>query len=96
MLEEGSFRGRTADFVVMFLFGGVLMIVSFAAIVYLCTHKLVCCLIKAVLTIHCCLEFRHNKQLYIIVNTLNLLQYIQRKYSKVDCFTERRGRKCLK
>jgi hypothetical protein len=29
MLEEGSFRGRTADFVVMFLFGGALMIVSF-------------------------------------------------------------------
>ncbi|KAM9544550.1 derlin-3 [Salvelinus alpinus] len=25
MLEEGSFRGRTADFVYMFLFGGVLM-----------------------------------------------------------------------
>ncbi|XP_046904184.1 derlin-3 [Hypomesus transpacificus] len=25
MLEEGSFRGRTADFVCMFLFGGVLM-----------------------------------------------------------------------
>lgn len=27
MLEEGSFRGRTADFVVMFIFGGVLMII---------------------------------------------------------------------
>ncbi|XP_043465833.1 derlin-2 [Leptopilina heterotoma] len=26
MLEEGSFRGRTADFVMMFLFGGVCMI----------------------------------------------------------------------
>ncbi|CAH0398344.1 unnamed protein product [Chilo suppressalis] len=26
MLEEGSFRGRTADFIVMFVFGGVLMI----------------------------------------------------------------------
>lgn len=25
MLEEGSFRGRTADFVMMFIFGGVLM-----------------------------------------------------------------------
>ncbi|XP_043924619.1 derlin-3 isoform X2 [Protopterus annectens] len=25
MLEEGSFRGRTADFIFMFLFGGVLM-----------------------------------------------------------------------
>ncbi len=30
MLEEGSFRGRTADFVYMFLFGGVLMTVSFS------------------------------------------------------------------
>ena len=29
MLEEGSFRGRTADFVFMFIFGGVLMTVSF-------------------------------------------------------------------
>jgi hypothetical protein len=29
MLEEGSFRSRTADFVMMFLFGAVLMIVSF-------------------------------------------------------------------
>lgn len=29
MLEEGSFRGRTADFVFMFLFGGLLMTVSF-------------------------------------------------------------------
>lgn len=29
MLEEGSFRGRTADFVMMFLFGAVCMIVSF-------------------------------------------------------------------
>lgn len=29
MLEEGSFRDRTADFVMMFLFGGVCMIVSF-------------------------------------------------------------------
>lgn len=29
MLEEGSFRNRTADFVVMFLFGGICMIVSF-------------------------------------------------------------------
>jgi len=28
MLEEGSFRGRTADFVMMFLFGGICMIVS--------------------------------------------------------------------
>lgn len=30
MLEEGSFRGRTADFVFMFLFGGFLMTVSFS------------------------------------------------------------------
>lgn len=29
MLEEGSFRGRSADFIMMFLFGGVLMTVSF-------------------------------------------------------------------
>lgn len=28
MLEEGSFRGRSSDFVMMFLFGGILMIVS--------------------------------------------------------------------
>lgn len=33
MLEEGSFRGRTADFVVMFIFGGTLMIVSFLTVV---------------------------------------------------------------
>lgn len=32
LLEEGSFRGRTADFVFMFLFGGVLMIVSLRAL----------------------------------------------------------------
>lgn len=32
MLEEGCFRGRTADFVVMFLFGGVLMTVSFTGV----------------------------------------------------------------
>lgn len=34
MLEEGSFRGRTADFVFMFLFGGLLMTVS--------SHKYLC------------------------------------------------------
>lgn len=28
MLEEGSFRGKTADFIMMFVFGGSLMIVS--------------------------------------------------------------------
>lgn len=28
MLEEGSFRGRTADFIVMFLFGSCVMTVS--------------------------------------------------------------------
>lgn len=28
MLEEGSFRGRTADFVFMFLFGAVFMVLS--------------------------------------------------------------------
>uniref|UniRef100_A0A1B6C6I4 Derlin n=1 Tax=Clastoptera arizonana TaxID=38151 RepID=A0A1B6C6I4_9HEMI len=27
MLEEGSFRGKTADFVMMFLFGGICMII---------------------------------------------------------------------
>ncbi|KAF5923066.1 hypothetical protein HPG69_016532, partial [Diceros bicornis minor] len=31
MLEEEFFRGRKADFVFMFLFGGVLMTVSFSA-----------------------------------------------------------------
>ncbi|XP_059828915.1 derlin-2 isoform X2 [Hypanus sabinus] len=37
MLEEGSFRGRTADFVFMFLFGGFLMTVfgSFVNLVFL-------------------------------------------------------------
>lgn len=30
MLEEGSFRRRTADFVMMFIFGGICMIVSLA------------------------------------------------------------------
>ncbi len=29
MLEEGSFRGRTADFLFMFIFGGAVMTVSF-------------------------------------------------------------------
>jgi len=32
MLEEGSFRGRTADFFFMFLFGGFLMTVSFLCV----------------------------------------------------------------
>lgn len=35
MLEEGSFRSRTADFVMMFLFGATLMIVSFLIIFFL-------------------------------------------------------------
>lgn len=35
MLEEGSFRGRTADFVMMFLFGGFCMIVSFSCLKFL-------------------------------------------------------------
>lgn len=26
MLEEGSFRGKTADFIMMFVFGGVFMV----------------------------------------------------------------------
>lgn len=32
MLEEGSFRGKTADFFFMFLFGGTVMTVSFSII----------------------------------------------------------------
>ncbi|XP_032425132.1 derlin-2 isoform X1 [Xiphophorus hellerii] len=37
MLEEGSFRGRTADFVFMFLFGGLLMTIFgiFVSLVFL-------------------------------------------------------------
>uniref|UniRef100_A0A665TDK0 Derlin n=1 Tax=Echeneis naucrates TaxID=173247 RepID=A0A665TDK0_ECHNA len=37
MLEEGSFRGRTADFVFMFLFGGLLMTIfgTFVSLVFL-------------------------------------------------------------
>lgn len=37
MLEEGSFRGRTADFVFMFLFGGALMtfVALFVSLVFL-------------------------------------------------------------
>lgn len=34
MLEENSFRDRTADFVMMFLFGGVLMIVTFLSKIF--------------------------------------------------------------
>lgn len=34
MLEEGSFRNRTADFVMMFLFGATCMIVSFSLWIY--------------------------------------------------------------
>ncbi|CAD1472374.1 unnamed protein product, partial [Heterotrigona itama] len=34
MLEEGSFRRRTADFVMMFIFGGICMIVSFQCFIY--------------------------------------------------------------
>ena len=33
MLEEGSFRGRTADFVFMFIYGGFIMAVSFSIII---------------------------------------------------------------
>jgi hypothetical protein len=33
MLEEGSFRGRSADFFFMFIFGGFLMIVSFHTVI---------------------------------------------------------------
>lgn len=37
MLEEGSFRGRTADFIMMFLFGGIIMtiIACFVNMVFL-------------------------------------------------------------
>lgn len=34
MLEEGSFRRRTADFVMMFIFGGICMIVSFQCFIH--------------------------------------------------------------
>ena len=37
MLEEGSFRGRTADFVFMFIFGGAIMTVSFVMWIALTT-----------------------------------------------------------
>ena len=37
MLEEGSFRGRTADFVFMFLFGAFIMTVSFMLDNYSCS-----------------------------------------------------------
>lgn len=36
MLEEGSFRGRTADFFFMFVFGGALMLVSFYIYLKMC------------------------------------------------------------
>lgn len=42
MLEEGSFRDRTADFVMMFLFGAVFMIVSFILYLFLLELKIVC------------------------------------------------------
>ena len=35
MLEEGSFRGKIADFVFMFVFGGTLMTVSFSQCYFL-------------------------------------------------------------
>ena len=37
MLEEGSFRGKTADFIMMFVFGGFLMtiIACFVNLVFL-------------------------------------------------------------
>ena len=38
MLEEGSFRGRTADFVFMFMFGGVIMTVSLTTFKYLANY----------------------------------------------------------
>ncbi|ELW72602.1 Derlin-3 [Tupaia chinensis] len=39
MLEEGSFRGRTADFVFMFLFGGVVMTALVAMLVYVWSRR---------------------------------------------------------
>uniref|UniRef100_A0A670JQ82 Derlin n=1 Tax=Podarcis muralis TaxID=64176 RepID=A0A670JQ82_PODMU len=39
MLEEGSFRGRTADFVFMFLFGGLLMTVLLL-VIYISSWKM--------------------------------------------------------
>ncbi|MEJ1288127.1 Der1-like domain family member 3 [Cricetulus griseus] len=39
MLEEGSFRGRKADFVFMFLFGGVLMTALMAMLVYVWSRR---------------------------------------------------------
>lgn len=60
MLEEGSFRGRTADFVFMFLFGGFLMTVSFKSmllnggkVMFITTFK---CLIML-----CCHKILHRK-----------------------------------
>lgn len=40
MLEEGSFRGRSADFVMMFLFGGIFMIVSLESWFSLQAHSI--------------------------------------------------------
>ncbi|TSP36114.1 Derlin-2 [Bagarius yarrelli] len=39
MLEEGSFRGRTADFVFMFLFGGLLMTAFTIMLVYVWSRR---------------------------------------------------------
>lgn len=39
MLEEGSFRDRTADFVMMFLFGGFSMVVSLLYMVILKSYR---------------------------------------------------------
>ncbi|KAJ7423367.1 hypothetical protein BTVI_09965 [Pitangus sulphuratus] len=39
MLEEGSFRGRTADFVFMFLFGGFLMTAFTIMLVYVWSRR---------------------------------------------------------
>ena len=46
MLEEGSFRGRTADLVFMFIYGGFLMTVSFSIIVIVPSKTRVTLIVK--------------------------------------------------
>lgn len=43
MLEEGSFRGRSSDFVMMFVFGGALMIVRTLALSCWIQNLMLCC-----------------------------------------------------
>jgi len=51
MLEEGSFRSRTADFVMMFLFGATLMIVSFFVIFFLDLKNIYFKLLKNIISL---------------------------------------------